>query len=152
MFALRDRTNRGRRSAARRGTAAVEFALTAPLLFLLLLGSLELGRMNMIKQTANNAAYEAARTCIVPGATKAEGVAAARAILNSIGVTCPDPVIVLDPVTTDITDTTLSVTATVVVEYKTNMWGTSLFSKTGSASASCKLTRDWAVSTRSSAN
>ena len=93
MFALRYRTNRVGRFPGRRGAAAVEFAVTAPILFMLLFGALELGRMNMIRQTANNAAYEAARTCIVPGATNAEGVAAAKAVLASIGVTCPDPVI-----------------------------------------------------------
>lgn len=148
MFALRCRPNRFRRFSGRRGAAMVEFALTAPILFMLLLGALELGRMNMIRQTVNDAAYVAARTCIVPGATNAEGVSAAKAVLRSIGVTCPDPVIT--PGT--ITDTTLTVTATVVVPYSTNMWVTPLFSKTRSATATCTLTRDWAVSTRSSSN
>jgi Flp pilus assembly protein TadG len=152
MSALRYRTNRGRRFPGRCGAAAVEFAMTVPIMLLLLFGALELGRMNMIRQTANNAAYEAARTCIVPGATKAEGVNAAKAVLDSIGVTYSDPVITLEPPAAEITDTTLSVTATVVVPYGTNMWVRPLFSKTGSATATCTLTRDWAVSTRSSAN
>ena len=61
MSALRRRTNRIRRFPGRRGAAAVEFAMTVPILFMLLFAALELGRMNMIRQTANNAAYEAAR-------------------------------------------------------------------------------------------
>jgi len=58
MFVRRTRRDRNRRGPNRRcGVAAVEFALTAPILFLFLFAALELGRMNMIRQTANNAAY-----------------------------------------------------------------------------------------------
>jgi len=100
--------------------------------------------MNMIRETANNAAYEAARTCIVPGATNAEGVSAANAILQSIGVIGTS--VQVEPAT--INDTTPSVTATVSIPYDTNMWIRPLYSANGSASATCTLTRDWVISTR----
>jgi len=80
----------------------------------------------------------------VPGATNAEGVASATTILSSIGVS--GYTVTVSPST--ILDNTTSVTANVTVPYSTNMWVAPLFSRTGSASASCTMTRDWVVSTR----
>ena len=128
----------------RRGTTAVEFAITAPILLFLLFASLELSRVNMIRQTANNAAYEAARTCIVPGATNAEGVAAAQFLLGSIGVIGSN--ITITPGT--ITDNTTEITATVDVPYSGNLWAEAMFFPSGSSTATCTLARDWVVSTR----
>ena len=147
MSALRRRTNPVRRFPRRCGVAAVEFAMMVPIVFLLLFAALELGRMNMIRQTVNNAAYEAVRTCIVPGATHAEGEDAARNLLVSIGVT--GYTITLTPDT--ITDTTSSVTAEVTVPYSINLWAKPVYVTTGSASATCTMTRDWVVSTRQTA-
>jgi Flp pilus assembly protein TadG len=73
------------RRAGRRGAAAVEFALTAPIFFAFLLAAFEFGWMNVIRHTADNAAYEAARTAMVPGATAAEARDTANAILNIVG-------------------------------------------------------------------
>lgn len=63
----------------------VEFALTAPVFFLFLLAAFEFGWLNVIRHTADNAAYEAARTSMVPGATKAEAVAKANGLLQIVG-------------------------------------------------------------------
>src|SRR5687767_11153941 len=70
---------------SRRGATAVEFALTAPLFFLLLLAAFEFGWLNVIRHTADNAAYEAARTAMVPGATAAEATSKANNLLNIVG-------------------------------------------------------------------
>jgi Flp pilus assembly protein TadG len=74
-----------RRSKARAGAAAVEFALTAPIFFLFLLAAFEFGWMNVIRHTADNAAYEAARTAMVPGATAAEARSKANSLLRIVG-------------------------------------------------------------------
>jgi Flp pilus assembly protein TadG len=63
----------------------VEFAITAPVFFLFLLGAFEFGWLNVIRHTADNAAYEAARTAMVPGATAAEAAAKATNLLNTVG-------------------------------------------------------------------
>jgi Flp pilus assembly protein TadG len=146
MFPRSDKDVSRNRSPNRSGVAAVEFALTAPILFMFLFAALEFSRMNMIRETVNNAAYEAVRTCIVPGATNAEGVSAATGLLATIGVSGAS--VQVTPAT--ITDTTSSVTATVTVPYAQNMWINPIFSKTGSAAATCTLSRDWVVSTRAS--
>ncbi|HEY3393500.1 MAG TPA: TadE/TadG family type IV pilus assembly protein, partial [Lacipirellulaceae bacterium] len=61
------------------------FTLTAPLFFLLLLAAFEFGWLNVIRHTADNAAYEAARTVMVPGATVAEAKAKANNLLGIVG-------------------------------------------------------------------
>jgi Flp pilus assembly protein TadG len=74
------------RRTARRGATAVEFALTFPLLMVLLFGSLEFSRANMLVHTVTLAASEGARRGIVPGATAAECRTAAEAELAIVGV------------------------------------------------------------------
>jgi Flp pilus assembly protein TadG len=69
----------------RTGAAAVEFAIVAPIFFLLLIGSLEFGRLNVIRHTADQAAYEAARNAMVPGATVAEARQHANRMLRIVG-------------------------------------------------------------------
>ena len=61
-------TNRRNRSR-RRGATLVEFAIVAPLLFLLVLGMLELGRMVMVEQFLTHAAREGARRGILEQST-----------------------------------------------------------------------------------
>ena len=46
----------------RRGVAAVEFAIVAPVFFFLVLGLVEIGRMVMLQQALTNAAREGCRT------------------------------------------------------------------------------------------
>jgi Flp pilus assembly protein TadG len=69
----------------RRGAAAVEFALTAPIFFAFLLAAFEFGWLNVLRHTADNAAYEAARTAMVPGATAAEARRKANNLLRIVG-------------------------------------------------------------------
>jgi Flp pilus assembly protein TadG len=73
-----------RRRRTRSGVTVVEFAIVAPIFFLFLMAAFEFGWLNVLRHTADNAAYEAARTAMVPGATAAEAVAKANSILNII--------------------------------------------------------------------
>lgn len=54
---------------SRRGTAAVEFAVVAPLLMLLVFGMVEYGRLVMVQQVLTNASREGARTAILAGSS-----------------------------------------------------------------------------------
>lgn len=56
----------------RRGAAVVEFALIAPLLFLLVFGMIEYGRMVMVQQILTNASREGARMGVLDGTTTAD--------------------------------------------------------------------------------
>lgn len=70
----------------RRGALSVEVALTLPILMLLLFGSYEMARANMLHHAAENAAYEAARAGVVPGATPTRCRDQAAFVLRSMGV------------------------------------------------------------------
>ena len=90
-----------RRWHCRCGAVTVEFAITAPIFFLFLLVAFEFGWMNVIRHTADNAAYEAARQAIVPGAAVADARAEANRILGIVGargatVTVTPPTIDVD--------------------------------------------------------
>jgi Flp pilus assembly protein TadG len=75
-----------KRTSRRPGASAVEFALTAPLVFLLFFGSFEFSRMNMIRHTADIAAYEGAREGIVAGATSDDVRDRVTDLLSTVGV------------------------------------------------------------------
>jgi Flp pilus assembly protein TadG len=63
---------RAPRFAPRRGTAAVEFALTLPLLLLIVLGIWEVGRMVQVQQIVSNAAREGGRQAASGAFTNAQ--------------------------------------------------------------------------------
>ena len=58
-----------RRHNFRRGASAVEFAIVAPLFFMVVLGIIEFGRMAMVQQVITNAAREGARIAVLDDAT-----------------------------------------------------------------------------------
>ena len=69
----------------RSGVAAVEFALVAPIFFLLVFGLIEFGRMMMIQQSLTNAAREGSRVAILPTTKDGADVEAAmRDYLQSV--------------------------------------------------------------------
>lgn len=63
------------RKKQRKGAATVEFAIALPILLFFIFSGIEFARVNMIRNTATNAAYEGARKGIVPGATTGECLA-----------------------------------------------------------------------------
>jgi Flp pilus assembly protein TadG len=74
------------RNQVRRGSVAVEVALCLPILVVILFGCYEFAHVNMVIHAAESAAYEATRTAIVPGATRAEVEKSAKAVLSSVAV------------------------------------------------------------------
>ena len=116
-----------RRSARqlRRGAVTVEFAIVAPIFFLLLLAAFEFGWMNVIRHTADNAAYEAARAAMVPGATSAEATAKATTLLKIVGARGAK--ISITPAT--LTTATKEVTVAIDVPMSSNGLITPRFSK-----------------------
>ena len=66
------------------GAAAVEFAIVANVLFLLIWTCIEFARLNMVRNLAQDAAYFGARQAVVPGATAEEAMLAADGIMSSM--------------------------------------------------------------------
>ena len=105
------------RKRHRRGATVVEFALTAPLLFLLVMAAIELGRINMILHTTDHAAYEAARAGIVPGADSESIEARAFQVLSTTGVR--NAVVTVQP---ESLDDASEITVSVFVPIGGNAW------------------------------
>lgn len=77
--------SRIRRKSDRQGAVSVEMAVTLPVLFLVVFASIEFSRMNVIRHTASNAAYEGARAAIVPGGTATDAENIARSLMGTCG-------------------------------------------------------------------
>jgi Flp pilus assembly protein TadG len=95
----------------RRGATTVEFALTAPILFALVLGAIEFSRANMLVHTTAIAATEAARRSIIPGATANDVRLKALDELDNVGIV--DATVKVDPEVID--DDTAQVTVDLTV-------------------------------------
>ncbi|MBL8818346.1 MAG: pilus assembly protein [Planctomyces sp.] len=116
----------------RAGAVTVEFAVVAPLIFLLFLGGLELTAMNFVRQTASNASYEAARRAIVPGSTVAEAEAEAMRLLTALRIQ--------NGAVVTINRTTEKVNVTIEIPAANHSWGLTRFSKNLKIRQHCQLT------------
>jgi Flp pilus assembly protein TadG len=127
-----------RRRGYRRGAALVEFALTSSLLFLIVFTAIEFMRVNTIVNTSENAAYEGARTAIVPGATAADAIAAAQSVLSVIGTR--NAVVSVDPQMVE--TNTVEITVTVQVPLDANSFIVPQFFLGKTLTKECTLSRE----------
>ena len=79
------RNRRRRRRLNRTGATAVEFAMVAPAFLLVIIACVEFARLSILRNSANNACYEACRFVMTDGATIADGQDRAQAILDRLG-------------------------------------------------------------------
>lgn len=100
----------------RKAAVTVEFAIAAPILFLVVFASIEFGRVNMIRNTMENAAYEGARRGVLPGATAQDCTDAAQFLLDVLGIS--QATITVTPTT--ILPTTKEVTVDVQIPVEPN--------------------------------
>jgi Flp pilus assembly protein TadG len=108
----------------RRGAAIVEFALIAPILFLLIMGSIEFGRAAMAKDLLANAARAGARTGALPGKSNGDIESQANTSLSDSGVSGATVAITVNGATTDAAAAMQGdiVQVTVTVPYKSVSW------------------------------
>lgn len=123
---------------SRRGATAVEFALVCPMLFLTIFGIIEFARLNMVRNSIENSAFEGARNAIVPGATASAAEAASRQVLNAAMISTAQ--ISVSPAVIDFT--TPEVTVTVSVPLSSAGWLFVFSSKTSTFTRSITLKRE----------
>lgn len=70
----------------RRGVTMVEFSVVLPVFLLIVFAGFEFSRICLVRNAAHNAAYQAARRVMVPGATVADANAEASRLLSVFGV------------------------------------------------------------------
>ncbi len=100
----------------RRGVTVVEFAVVAPVFFLLLFAGIEFATLGTIRSTAHNAAYEGARKLVIPGAVASDGITEATRIMGIVGV--HDLTVTTTPAVID--ETTQDVTVNISIPYDNN--------------------------------
>lgn len=110
-------------SKPRRGVLTVEMAICIPIVFLILLGAIEFSRMNMLRNSIDNAAYEGARRGVVPGATATDCLNTAVSVLNAVGTKSAS----VSVAPSIIDDNTTQVTVTISVPLSSNSWGPARF-------------------------
>lgn len=128
------RRRRPRRCPSRCGATTVEFAIVVPIIFAMFLGTIEMTRLNFIRHSAANAAYEGARKSIVPGSTSTDATAEALRLMNAVGVG--------NNVTAAVSSTATTMTVTVTVPVNTNSWGVGKFSSGMIITQACTLSRE----------
>lgn len=69
----------------RKGASAVEFAFVAPIFIITIAFCFEFARMSMMRNLAQNAAYEACRLAMMEGATEEDGQNRAFDVLQRLG-------------------------------------------------------------------
>lgn len=122
---------RARRLQRRYGAITVEFAIVVPIIFAMFFGTIEMTRLNFIRHSAANAAYEGARKSIVPGASTQDASAEAMRLMTAVGVA--------NGVTVSVSSTLMTMTVTVAVPVNQNAWGVAKFSSGMTITQSCTL-------------
>ena len=128
-------SSRSRLARDRHGATVVEYAFVLPLFILVLLASIEFSRLNVMRHTADHAAYEAARIALVPGATAEEAIAAANQLLGIVGTR--DATVSVDPAV--ITNKTTEVTVDIDIPFDRNALLFPRFARNRSLTASSTL-------------
>jgi Flp pilus assembly protein TadG len=131
-----------RKPNRRHAAAAVEFAIVAPLLVLLVLGMIEFGRMLMVQQNLTNGAREGARKAILPGATDSQ----VQTVIDDYmkGVDISGHTRTITPTTNSAASGT-TIKVTVSVKYKDVSWlplGAIGFLKDATLSASVQMRKE----------
>ena len=86
-----------RKKRQRRGAAAVEFAIVAPLFIMLVFGMIEFGRMVMVQQVITNASREGARRAVVDASTIEDVRDVVEKYSASSSITVPRENITINP-------------------------------------------------------
>ena len=127
-----------RQRSVRHGAVTVEFALVVPFLFLFIFCIIEFARLNMLRNTIENAAYEGARRGIIPGATAADVEAEALLVMKAVSV--HNAQVDVSPAT--INSTTPEITVTVDVPLNGAAWVIYVSSRNNVMSRSITLKRE----------
>ena len=112
-----------RKRNLRDGATAVEAAFVIPIILVFIFGGVEIVRLNIIRHTARNAAYEGTRNAIVPGGSADDALVSANEVLRICGIKGAQ--VTVEPA--NITESTTEVTTRVAVPMATNSWGVGLF-------------------------
>ena len=117
---LRQSSRRTRRRAApRHGVAAVEFAIVAPIFFMLVIGIIEIGRAMMVQQVLINASRVGARRAVMLSSSQQAVTDAVNEYATGVGISGLDIAISPDPGTANAGQ---PITVGVEIDYQDVSW------------------------------
>ena len=122
----------------RRGAAAVEFAVCAPVLFMLVFAIVEFSRATQLQQSVRQAAFEGARAGVALDASTSDVTGAAAANLAAVGIA--DPTISVSP--SPLSYNSPTITVTVSATPATSGWLLHFFNRTSSITSTITLIRE----------
>ena len=128
-------------SESRSGAAMVEFALTLPLMLIIMLGTIESCSMIHMKQTLQIAAYEAARISLVPKTTPAQVEYAATQILTDRNVR--NAVITISPANFTSAPISSFITVTIQAPANDNFAVPLTFYKNRTITGTCSMMKEY---------
>lgn len=120
----------------RRGTSAVEFAVVAPVFFMLVFGMIEFGRLVMVQQILTNAVREGTRRAILPGATTTNVTDAVNTYLAGSSINGATSTVSPDPSSATYGS---SITVTVSVPFTAVSWVPPFFLGSTTLKAQCSM-------------
>ena len=100
----------------------MEFAIVAPLFFLLIFGMFEFGRMIMVQQLLTNAARSGSRVAVIDGATSSSTISTVKDYLDGGSVDRQDVSVTVQPSNLSTTDTGDAITVQVSVPFNDVSW------------------------------
>ena len=106
----------------RRGAAAVEFAVVAPVFFLLVFGMIEYGRMVMVQQIIVNSAREGCRAAVLDGSTSSGVKSTVVTAMASGNITITTSNVTINPPSPADAEFGDPVTVTVTVPFNQVSW------------------------------
>jgi len=133
------------RRIKRRGASAVEFAIVAPVFFLLIFGMIEYGRLVMVQQILTNATREGARRAVLQDATLSAVKTVVKNYLTNASINGNDPNLVInvvpDPQLATANDE--SITVSLTLPFKDVSWlPAPMFLKNTNLNASSVMRRE----------
>jgi Flp pilus assembly protein TadG len=106
----------------RRGASTLEFAVVAPVFFMLIFGMFEFGRMLMVQQVLTNGARSGSRVAVIDGATSSEVVSTVEEYLEGGSIDESDVKITVTPSNLAQTDTGEAITVELSVPFEDVSW------------------------------
>ena len=100
----------------------MEFAVIAPIFFMLIFGMFEFGRMVMVQQLLTNAARSGSRVAVIDGSTSSEVISTVEDYLEGGSVNPQALTVTVDPSNLSSTDTGDPVSVKVSVLYDDVSW------------------------------
>jgi Flp pilus assembly protein TadG len=129
-----------RRSRLRQGNAAVELAITLPLMMIIVLGSVEICQLIHTRQVIEAAAYQCALIAVDPDATNAAVQDRMNEILSQRGVRSGS--VVTTPADIEGLPRGESITVVIAAPFADNTWVPARFTGLATIESSCVMLKE----------